>query len=249
MILRFESHTHTNFSDGNFYKLMIRTALKKKIDVIAITDHNTMKGYDYCVRYAKECAKRDCGDIFILPAEEVGCDEGDVLAYGISEEIPRGHVAETIDNIHDQAALAVMPHPFALASAVSMKTAKTNNFDGIEIINFNSFDLYNHIAQAYAKARPDLIRMGGMDAHQPWDLGHVLNIIDADPETDSILKALRSKKIRVVQSPSSFPWRVHYTVQGFFDHFLTYLRCGLKYQMRWFWKRKPRKISMREYKL
>ncbi|MHA1132078.1 MAG: PHP domain-containing protein, partial [Candidatus Helarchaeota archaeon] len=147
MILRFESHTHTNFSDGNFYKLMVRTAFKKKIDILAITDHNTMKGYPYCVRYAKTCTNRNNGDIFILPAEEVGCTEGDVLAYGISEEIEIGSIAETIDNIHDQGGLAVMPHPFSLTTAVSVKTAEKNNFDGIEVINFNSFDIFNYLAQ------------------------------------------------------------------------------------------------------
>ncbi len=238
MLLRFESHVHTNFSDGNFYKFMIRWALQKKIDIIAITDHNRLKGYNYCVRYAKECSKRNKGNIFILPSEEIGCKKGDILAYGISEEIKVASVAETIDNIHVQGGLAAIPHPFAFSSSISMQTAKKNSFDGIEVVNYTNPDIFNDIAHKFAAAKPHLFQLGGNDAHQPWDLGLVLNVIDAEPEVDSILNALKKHRIRIYQSPSAFPWRAHNVIQSAIHHGLTYLRCGIKYQMRWLWKKK-----------
>jgi len=228
VILRFESHIHTNFSDGNFYKLMIRAAIKKRIDILAITDHNTMKGYEYCVRYAKECSKRNLGDIFILQAEEVECKEGDILAYGITEQIKKGILLhEAIDNIHEQGGLAVVAHPFNISTSVSAVNIDKNTFDGIEIINFHCLDITNILAKRFATSRPSLFRIGGNDAHQPWAIGIVLNIIEAEPETDSILKSLKNKKIRVFQSPKSFPWRVHFFFKYYVGDLLTILRTNL----------------------
>lgn len=238
MILRFESHIHTNFSDGTLYKLMIRTAIKKRIDILAITDHNTRKGYDFCVKYAKECATRNNGSIFILPSEEVGCKGGDVLAYGISEEIKKDcKVPETLDNIHDQGGLAVIAHPFNLFDSISAQAITKHKFDGIEIPNYNSFDICKILARKFAKGRPSLFQIGGSDAHQPWDLGIVLNLVDASLETDSILKALKKKRIRVIQKTPFFPWRAHYYLHNIIPNGLDIIRTGMKYQISWLYKK------------
>lgn len=238
MILRFESHIHTNFSDGSLYKLMIRTAIKKRIDILAITDHNTQKGYEFCMRYVKECSRRNIGSIFILSSEEIGCREGDILAYGISEEIKkRRSMAETTDNIHDQGGLAVMAHPFSLFSTCPAKYALKNRFDGIETINYNSFDLFNILAQKFANSRPFLFQIGGSDAHHPWDLGIVLNVIEASPDPDSILKALKKKKIQIIQRSKAFPWRACYYLKNAISNGFTIIRTGMKYQISWLVKK------------
>lgn len=238
MILRFESHVHTNFSDGALYKLMIKTAIKKRIDILAITDHNTQKGYEFSVRYAKECARRNSGSIFILPSEEVGCKGGDVLAYGISEEIKKNsNVPETIDKIHDQGGLAVIAHPFNLFDSISPQAIAKHKFDGIEIPNYNSFDICKILARKFAKGRPSLFQMGGSDAHQPWDLGIVLNFVEASPETDSILKALKKRRFRVVQRTQYFPWRACYYLKNAFSNGLNIVRTGMKYQISWLYKK------------
>lgn len=238
MILRFESHIHTNFSDGAFYKFMIRTAIQKRIDILALTDHNTQRGYEFCVRYAKECSQRNIGSIFILPSEEVGCREGDILAYGITEEIKkRQSLEETVDNIHDQGGLAAIAHPFNLFEACASKYALKNNFDGIETINYNSFGYFNMLAQNFARSRPFLFRIGGSDAHQPWDLGIVLNLIEASPDLDSILKALKKKKVRIIQRSRAFPWRACYYFRNIFVNGLGIIRTGMKYQISWLCKK------------
>lgn len=237
MILRFESHIHTNYSDGNFYKLMIWTAINKKIDVLAVTDHNTLKGYKHCVTYAKEYAARKKREIFMLPAEEVGCSEGDVLAYGITEEVKRGSVAEVVDIIHNQGGVAVIAHPFSPLTSFAGKDLQENHFDGIEVNNYNSFDLINRLAQRFARKRPYLFQMGGNDAHQPWDVGIVLNLIEAEPETDSILQALKKKRIRIVESPKVFPWRAKFYLKCNITNALTTIRTGMRYQMRYLYKK------------
>ena len=238
MVLRFESHVHTNFSDGSFYKLMIHTALKKRIDVIAITDHNTMQGYEFCRRYAQECSNRQKGEIFILPAEEVACPGGEVLAYGILDPIKKGTpMAEAIDQIHDQGGLAVIPHPFNFFTSVSPKIAKSNAFDGLEVINFGTFNTFNKLSMKYAKSQPQLFRIGGNDAHQPWSIGIVLNFIDAEPNTDSVLAALRKKKIKIYQSIESFPWRAHFFFKNYVGHVITYVLTGVKLQTRCLYKK------------
>jgi len=238
MILRFESHVHTNFSDGTFYKLMIRAAIKKRIDILAITDHNTQKGYDFCVRYAEECSRCHVGSIFILSSEEVQSNEGDVLAYGISEEIKKKrNIDETLDNIHDQGGLAVIAHPFSLFDTIMAKYALKSHFDGIEKTNYNSFAFFNILAQKFSRLNPSLFQLGGSDAHHPWDLGIVLNFIDASPDIDSILKALKKKKIRIIQRFSSFPWRAHYYLKNNVPNGFNVIRTGMRYQISWLYKK------------
>jgi predicted metal-dependent phosphoesterase TrpH len=238
MILRFESHTHTNFSDGTLYKLMIRTAIKKRIDVLAVTDHNTQEGYTFCVRYAEKCARLNIGSIFILPSEEVGCQGGDILAYGISEAIKkRCEMCETVDKIHDQGGLAVIAHPFNLFESISTSAIMKCDFDGIEIPNYNSFDLSKILARKFANSRPSLFQIGGSDAHHPWDLGIVLNLVEASLETDSILKALKKKRFRVIQRTPTFPWRAYYYLKNNIPNGFNIIRTGMKYQISWLYKK------------
>jgi predicted metal-dependent phosphoesterase TrpH len=190
------------------------------------------------VRYAKECAERNIGSIFILPSEEVGCREGDILAYGITEEIKmRQSIDETIDKIHSQGGLAVMAHPFNLFEACSPRFALKNSFDGIETINYNSFGYFNILAQNFARSRSFLFQIGGSDAHHPWDLGIVLNLIKASPDSDSILKALKKKKVRIIQRSSAFPWRAAYYFKNVFAHGLGIIRTGMKYEISWLYKK------------
>ena len=56
--LIFEPHTHTNFSDGMNYKLMIKASIKLGVDVLTITDHNTMKGIKPSLKFLKLVNKK-----------------------------------------------------------------------------------------------------------------------------------------------------------------------------------------------
>ncbi|HUY00996.1 MAG TPA: PHP-associated domain-containing protein [Candidatus Deferrimicrobium sp.] len=238
MILRFESHVHTNFSDGYYYKFMIRSAFKKRIDVLAITDHNTQEGFKYFTNYVKEYSKKNGQQILIMPAEEIGCEGGEILAYGLTETIKRGtSISEAVDNIHDQGGVAAMAHPFSFLTSITGNSLKQYPYDGIEIINLNSFDLSNNLAKKFALTHPNLFQIGGNDAHHPWCLGIILNLIESEPEIDAILKALKKKKIRIIHGMESFPWRTHFYIKNYLPNLFNVIRTGIGYQTNFLYKK------------
>ena len=77
-------------------------ALKRKIDVLFITNHNTLDGYRQVLEYQKNHDK--LRNIKIYPAEEITIDnQGHVLAYGITQQIKSGMtLGETLDDIKCQ---------------------------------------------------------------------------------------------------------------------------------------------------
>jgi 3',5'-nucleoside bisphosphate phosphatase len=85
MPLKIDLHTHTNYSDGIFTPAeLVEKAYKRGLDIISITDHDSING----IKEAVECAK-DLG-IEIIPGMEISTDVDDkeihLLAYFIDTE-------------------------------------------------------------------------------------------------------------------------------------------------------------------
>lgn len=77
----FDLHVHTNFSDGLFTpEQIIDLAIKKKIDGIAITDHDTIYGIESAIQYSKKFKF-----FSVIPGIEFGCiyknEEVHILGY------------------------------------------------------------------------------------------------------------------------------------------------------------------------
>ena len=76
MKLRIDLHTHSHYSDGISSPLdILRAAILKNLDGIAITDHNTLDGYFELKKYA-------CG-ILLIPGYEVTTKAGHILVLGL----------------------------------------------------------------------------------------------------------------------------------------------------------------------
>ncbi len=80
-----DMHMHTTFSDGlNTPSEIVSMAIEKKIDVIAITDHDTIDGISEAMEFAKG------KNIKIIPGIEISCvhggEEVHILGYFIDYE-------------------------------------------------------------------------------------------------------------------------------------------------------------------
>ena len=76
---------------------------ERGIDVVAVTDHNTMDG-------AFEMAERL--PIPVILGEEIKSTEGDIIGLFLSHEIPRDmSPAETVAAIREQDGLVLAPAP------------------------------------------------------------------------------------------------------------------------------------------
>ena len=106
---KMDSHIHSEYSPDSKSKLkdIFKVAKNKNIDIIGISDHNTVEGS----KEARKLTKND--DLLVIPSIEVSALEGHILGFGCEEKIKRDlEAAETIDLIHDQGGLAIIPHPY-----------------------------------------------------------------------------------------------------------------------------------------
>jgi predicted metal-dependent phosphoesterase TrpH len=117
---RADLHMHTNASDGlpSAKELLDFIARRGDLDVIAITDHDTLDGS----LYAYEQRHRYPFDI--IPGVEVTSAHGHVLGLWVMRPIPMWmSLAETTAAIHEQGGLAILAHPFHLHACVGVGNA------------------------------------------------------------------------------------------------------------------------------
>lgn len=169
-------HIHTIFSDG----LMSPEALvefvlfETDLDVIAVTDHDTIAGARVAQAYV-EYFNGTFRPLDIIVGTEVTSKDGDILALFVEEDIPVGLSAdETVDLIHQQGGLAIAAHPFShspfLLRIDGMKGVErlidTVPFDGVEVRNATPTELFSNWIAAWQNRRwQKRSETGGSDGH------------------------------------------------------------------------------------
>lgn len=177
---KIELHCHTAASPDSLVKVkdLIKIARKRGLDRLAITDHNTIRGALYAKTLDPE---------LIIVGEEILTTKGELLAFFVKEEIPRGlEPLEAIKRLRDQNAFISVSHPFdhlrhgwELADLIEI----TPLVDAIEIFNARSFiATINDEAKEYARVN-NLRGTVGSDAHTLIEVGRATQLIP--PFTDS----------------------------------------------------------------
>jgi len=175
--MKCDFHIHTSYSyDSGFSpKKMVKAALRRGIDCIAITDHDEIKGALEAMEFAKD------KPILVIPGIEVKSKDGDILALGVKEKIPKGLSAEeTIKKIKKLGGKVFIPHPFAFNCSFKKDLRKlVKEIDGIEVKNASVFGSGNKKAEDFAE-KYKLPKITGSDAHSPWFLGKVYLEIEGE---------------------------------------------------------------------
>jgi len=162
-------HTTNSFDGTATVRGVLKAASQAMLDVIAITDHDEIRGALEARDISSEYG------IQVIPASEISTREGHVIALFIEKIIPKGlPLIETLIRIGDQGAIAIAAHPNhpmpnslplqAIARAMEHGIASTI-LKGIEVINMNpTHSPFNHLSQQAAEQLP-LARIGSSDAH------------------------------------------------------------------------------------
>ncbi len=208
-VLKVETHCHNVFSNHKNYpsKLpydcgvtieeQLENAYLQNIDVMFVTNHNTLDGYSQILEYKQNHAKYQ--NLKIYPAEEITINnKGHVLAYGIENEIMPGMTLdETLDEIRKQNGVSCAAHPFAVSNGIR-EFAK--ECDIIESFNSNNVDIFsNIIAERFAKQN-NLIAIAGSDSHVKSTIGRSINTVESEDNIDSILEYLKKGKFKMDKS-------------------------------------------------
>ena len=205
-MLRTELHCHNIFSNGHVGELeppcdcnvtineQLKKSLHSKLDVLFVTNHNTLDGFKQMVDYKNNHAK--FSNLNVYPAEEITTDkEAHVLVYGLNEEIkPHQTIDEILDAAKSQDAVTIAPHPFSLIDALRDDSLKCDLF---EVFNSSNIDIYsNKKAEIFAKDN-NLITIAGSDSHIASTIGRCTNLIDSENNLDDILYAMKKGKISI----------------------------------------------------
>ncbi|MEA1932116.1 MAG: PHP domain-containing protein [Euryarchaeota archaeon] len=206
-MLTVELHSHSALShDGRDpVELLVEQAAAVGLDALAVTDHDEI---DASIEAAEVAA--DHGLIGIV-GMEVSSAAGHILAFGIEELIPPGlGYDETLERIHDQGGIAVIPHPFQKSRhgvAPHVTEDQLASADAIEVYNSRLFTgRSNRQAERFAIER-GLPMTAGSDAHISELVGQAITEVGADDRTpEAILEAIRHGRTSVIGQRT--PWRV-----------------------------------------
>jgi predicted metal-dependent phosphoesterase TrpH len=213
---------HTTFSDGwPGPQELVDYARAIGLDVIAVTDHDTIEG---ALRAREHAAGRAKPHVII--GEEVSSRDGHIVALFIERRVRPGmSAAATVHAIHDQGGLAVAVHPFwrtqrrtrgGPVHGVGWLAAELD-FDAVEVENATpGFYVFNRLARRLNMGLGSA-ELGGSDAH----------ILDAVGRAYTEFPGKTPKALRAaIESATTMARRRRYKAVGL----MRYAAWGLNHQ-------------------
>lgn len=191
-MLRVEFHCHTVYSKDCLVQpeKIVKACLRKGIDRVVITDHNTIRG---------ALRARNLYPDRVIIGEEIMTQEGELLAAFLTEEIPPGLPAlTTIARLREQGAFVSVSHPFDWMRKGHWKpqdlTKIIPHIDAIETFNARCMHAsFNQQALAFAREHA-LLGTAGSDAHSILELGRACMILPPFEDTPSLKIAMEQVK-------------------------------------------------------
>ena len=192
-------HSHTLWSKDCLteFKTILRLLDERKLDRIAITDHNTAEG---ALALHKLAPDR------IIVGEEVMTTQGEILAYFVRESIPAGLTPEeTIKRLRDQGAAISVSHPFDRLRKGAWEEADLlriiDRVDAIEVFNSRCmFPSDNNKASDFAAAHK-LLGTAGSDAHTSIEYGRARLRLRPFDDVESFVDSLNDAEVVPRLSP------------------------------------------------
>lgn len=203
-MLKLEFHCHTEASKDSLTKPkdLIKTARRKGLDRLVITDHNSTAGAVAAQRLDPE---------LVIVGEEIMTTRGEILAAYVTEEIPAGlSPQETIKILKEQNAFISVSHPFDKLRKGGWEEKDLleimHQVDAIEIFNSRCMNpLFNVQAKAFAE-KYNLAGTVGSDAHGAFEVGTSIMVLDQFEGAEGMRKVIRQAKYQTKLSS----WLVHF---------------------------------------
>jgi predicted metal-dependent phosphoesterase TrpH len=167
--MRLDLHCHTCHSPDSLTTCaaLLRWMDRRGLDMVAITDHNTIAG---AIEFQAQAPDR------FLIGEEIKTAQGELLALFLHEVVPPGlSLAETIDRVRVQGGLVGASHPLdrLRGEAIGPEALESihGQLDFVEVFNARvTYAADNHRAREMA-GRWGLPASAGSDAHAPFEIG------------------------------------------------------------------------------
>lgn len=153
---------------------VVDAAVDAELDGIAITNHDTLAGYD-------EVANLAPNGLTVIPGVEVTTTQGHLLALYVNNEPPQADPVTVIEHVHEQDGIAILSHPFdRFREYYDRNLARIGSrVDAVEAQNSRCLlPRFNRRALEFA-TQHDLAITGGSDAHFPREVGRSTTVCDS----------------------------------------------------------------------
>ena len=179
-------HVHTTYGKDNDIspdaintpEEIVKSAIKKGLNGIAVTDHDSVKGSLKAKAYVRSIKK----DFKIITGSEIKTLSGDILALGIKENVkPLMTVEETVEKIHDLGGIAVAAHPFSAFVFRNVLQQDAIKTDAIEIFNATNSRFYQDSRSMRLAHKYGMPVCAGSDSHSMISVGNAGIICEGDP--------------------------------------------------------------------
>jgi len=198
---RVEFHCHTSFSGDCLLSpgRLVECGLRKGLDRIIITDHNTIAGALSAQRLFPEA---------VIVGEEILTTKGELLAAFVQEEVPAGlSPVEAVARLRGQGAFISVSHPFdAHRNGAWHEADLTTLFplvDAIETFNSRCLERRHNLMASRFAQKNSLPGTVGSDAHTCWELGRSTLSLPEFHSADDLRRAIGHGRPSTRSSP---PW-------------------------------------------
>jgi len=199
-VLEADFHAHTTFSDGSLTPIgLVRQAERRGLDVIAITEHNTVAAGKIGRAYAQIFRR---GGPIVIVGEEVTTARFHIIALGLESTVAASATpAEVIRDVHAQHGLAIAAHPVEPYWPALLPVRA--ELDGSEVMHPIAYSeprsdwRWSDTVTFWEDAKPPLAAIGSSDYHFGSILGLCRTLVfvkEASFETDreaAVIEAIR----------------------------------------------------------
>jgi hypothetical protein len=197
VVLAADFHVH-GFPDGIPPWDTVREARRRRLDVIALTSHNSMAGWWLWTH--SPVTPAGAADVLVLPGEELTSAGYHLALVGISSTIPwRQSLADASAAAQAQGAVAILAHPSGDTFRDRLTDEGLRSVDGVEVAHPQreiSPDARRDFPKVYRRAQalhPGVAAIGSSDFHYFGPLGACRTYVFARERTaDAVLEALRA---------------------------------------------------------
>ncbi len=208
-------HIHSDYSDGkpSIEKILEYVQYKTDLDVIAITDHDTIDG---SVK-AHEIAKKMNYRFEVIIGEEISCIEGHLLGLFMNKSIPPGlTLQDALQELKQQDAISISSHPFYRTRLKGHNMhvmnglgpqeliSRHHHIDGIETVN-STPTLADENLAATVLNRAILFRAetGSSDAHILEAIGKGFTVFEGKTSSD-LRHAIKHQQTQAIYAGWTF---------------------------------------------
>ncbi|RBQ23012.1 hypothetical protein ALNOE001_12920 [Candidatus Methanobinarius endosymbioticus] len=202
--MKLDPHIHSSYSGDarSTPKEIIERAKLIGLDIIALSDHNTVKGSKVAIELSK-----NLDDLLVVPSIEISSSEGHILGFGIESAIPRDlSPEETVERVHDEGGIAIIPHPFSsyrrglfFNNKKTMEKTIKKKIRGVEVLNARCIIGYSNHESNKLADKHSLAKIGSSDSHFVEAVGNCYTEIEIDnePSVHDVIQAIKSRKAKV----------------------------------------------------